>query len=192
MNDRSRDDREIRRERDGIDAELRERTVHDGDRALNFVGAELAFATTWKSRNGRPRPFDDLRWTEMTVYRTEAGTYILSTIGRSDVYHRLANHGGCPYGVYAKAHELHDDRWPCPVCLPDDLPDLAPDALVAVEVDRHSAVRAYTAEQLVAASHSVDRHTGVEFLSTLAQRALTAAGRQDPAVAEAYFSERVA
>jgi hypothetical protein len=53
--------------------------VKDGQRTLTFSGWLLAEAD---SQSGH-----DVRWTELTLYKTLTGKYVLEKIGRSDVFH---------------------------------------------------------------------------------------------------------
>lgn len=53
--------------------------VKDGQRSVTFVGQLVASAD---SQSGT-----DVRWTELSLYRTSTGRYILEKIGRSDVFH---------------------------------------------------------------------------------------------------------
>lgn len=53
--------------------------VKDGPRVITFEGEILADVS---SRRG-----DASRWTEMTIYKTDAQTYVLAKIGRSTVVH---------------------------------------------------------------------------------------------------------
>jgi hypothetical protein len=56
---------------------LRQYTVPDGDRVLSFKGKLLGFA----SSESRFKP----RWTEMSIYITEKGTYIIAGVGATRV-----------------------------------------------------------------------------------------------------------
>jgi hypothetical protein len=171
---------------------MRDHTVRDGDRALTFFGTELAFESTFgASRRGQPRLFDDLRWTEMTIYRTIDGRYVLETIGRSDVYHQVTDPPGCKYGTVTLARDLDSDRRPCVVCKPSPARQLETNDKVSVELDRYSARIVNTAEELVAACHDTDE-SGYHYLTNSARKVLAAAADKDDAVSRAYFTERIA
>ncbi len=58
--------------------------VRDGSRLLTFEGARLGTVTS--KRDGVPR------WTEMSVFKTVGGQYVLEKVGRSVVTHMP----GCP------------------------------------------------------------------------------------------------
>jgi hypothetical protein len=51
--------------------------VRDENRVLHFNGTKLSSATTWEPSKQR--------WTEMVLYRTARGSYIIEVIGRSTV-----------------------------------------------------------------------------------------------------------
>src|SRR3954467_12138566 len=53
--------------------------VKDGQRNLTFMGWQVAAAD---SQSG-----NDVRWTELTLYKTLTGKYVLEKVGRSDVFH---------------------------------------------------------------------------------------------------------
>lgn len=51
-------------------------TVHDGERELRFCGVLLGQSDSRKSASQE-------RWAEISIYRTDAGRYIVAGIGRS-------------------------------------------------------------------------------------------------------------
>lgn len=51
--------------------------VIDGDRELQFAGVLLGHSTSWAPNK--------TRWAEITIYRTIAGKYVVSGVGRSTV-----------------------------------------------------------------------------------------------------------
>lgn len=53
--------------------------VKDGQRPLTFQG--------WKIADADSQSGSDVRWTELTLYKTLSGRYVLEKIGRSDVFH---------------------------------------------------------------------------------------------------------
>ena len=170
---------------------MRDHTVRDGDRALTFFGTELAFESTFGARGGQPRPFDDLRWTEITIYRTTEGRYILEKVGRSDVYHTPASSGGCKHGMVVLARDLDSDRRPCVTCKPSPIRQLDTNDKVSVELDRYSTRIIDTAEELVAACHETDE-SGYRYLTNSTRKVLATAASKDDAVSKAYFTQRIA
>ena len=53
--------------------------VRDGLRVITFDGDRLGHVTSWRS--SAPR------WTEMSLYRTEGGSFVLEKVGRSVMCH---------------------------------------------------------------------------------------------------------
>ena len=86
--------------------------VNDKERVLKFEGVLLAHASSY--RRGSPR------WVEFDLYRTEGGTYVVSRVGYSNIYHAES----CPI-VSKRRHEpaqvatLTESAIPCDVCEPN-------------------------------------------------------------------------
>jgi hypothetical protein len=53
--------------------------VADGQKTITFMGWQLGFASSENE--------DSVRWTELGLFRTLQGSYVLEKIGRSDVFH---------------------------------------------------------------------------------------------------------
>ena len=86
--------------------------ARDGVRVLRFSGERVGHASS--ARHGAQR------WSELTLYRTAGGEYILQKTGRSTVAHRpeceLVNHR-MPSWLEAKEEgKVH--RTPCVLCTP--------------------------------------------------------------------------
>lgn len=144
-------------------------------RDFHFTGELLAHETT--NRPGRPR------WSELTIYRTLAGAYILVKTGRSIVYHttRECSRAG-----------KHFREAPCEEGVPCKRCGIAPlGETVFYENDLSTVIVAKTAEGLVESAHLTD-DLQVVFLPQIAHRALVAAGKIDADIATAYASENVA
>ena len=73
--------------------------VKDGSRTLQFSGTLLGKSSSW--RNG------STRWIEFALYKTENGSYVLSRIGVSVVYHGAACHLVKRYGPNAVLEALY-------------------------------------------------------------------------------------
>ena len=85
--------------------------VKDGHRLLQFNGKILGKSSSWRRGS--------TRWIEFELYKTENGSFILSRVGVSLVYHGAA----CPlvkrYGLSeVPSAELVDDALPCEECNP--------------------------------------------------------------------------
>lgn len=82
--------------------------VRDVTRVVEFEGRLLAEVSTTTPVS--------VRWTEMALYKTRAGRYVLSIVGCSDVYHR--HDSPCNSGVPTRAYQVPEDAKPCGVCTP--------------------------------------------------------------------------
>jgi hypothetical protein len=108
---------------------MTEFVVQDGFRRVKFTGVLLARASS-ESHNRR-------RWTELALYRTDGGTYILEKIGASRVMHEKS----CPQVIedLPRFQEVYpgedpdDDEFEYHDCVPEvyNFPSLL------VEKDRH-------------------------------------------------------
>lgn len=80
--------------------------VQDDDRDLHFCGELIGEASSFKQ--GKER------WAEIAIYRTRAGKYVVTGIGRSILNGEVDKHWAqvCeePQGVIEKLHMLDDDK----------------------------------------------------------------------------------
>lgn len=153
--------------------------VPDQYDVVEFDGWRLAHART----DADPR---EPRWTELTVYRTVAGQYVVQKVGKSLVFHDPR--GACNRGVATDHQDLPDDAVPCPRCL------AGPDALdgadeVDLELDRNAVV-VCARPQDVAPALLVRRHDGARVMSGVSQRVLDLAVEVDDDLYEAVNSVR--
>jgi hypothetical protein len=145
--------------------------VRDNQRTLTFTGVSLARSS---SQSG-----SDLRWTELSLFRTTSGRYVVEKIGRSDVFHsprcRRRNKGD-RYNALSDVHEVKEFV-SCPDCNPSQT--ISP---VYVERDFYQAGTHETAAELV---YSFQRHDsgGVPYISKVARVLLDAAARLDANIA---------
>jgi hypothetical protein len=115
-----------------------------------------------------------LRWQDVAIFRTEAGKYIASRVGRTVVFHAL---DGCGYGEVSTDRD--DDLEPCPVCGPDlDAPRFR------VEQDRFTAHVSETPQGIIESLTSIDAD-GVSYRPRVVQEALREAAGNDRALKEA-------
>lgn len=148
--------------------------VRDGDRTLQFNGNLLA-----KSSSKRK---DSYRWIEFELYKTESGSYILSRVGVSLIFHGAACHIVGRYGLQEKPYsDLEINSTPCEECSPDDSLDL-----VFPEKYRYWAQVSDMPEAVVEALYKYDTKTGAYYLTTVAQRLLQQASKVDLGISEAY------
>lgn len=154
--------------------------VRDANRTLQFEGTELGHTTSERR--------DSTRWVEFTLYVTNGGSYILSRVGQSLLYHDprcdvVARNGlaSIPQDTLTPGHV------PCPDCSPvlDRLAEVCP------EVPRYRAIVSDTAEGLMEELYRYDE-AGVRYMTTVAQRLLEQASEVDARLRAAYQTETIA
>jgi hypothetical protein len=151
-------------------------SVKDGDRTLQFNGTLLAKSTS--ERRGA------YRWIEFELYRTESGSYILSRIGVSLIFHGAACSLVSKYKLSdAPAYELRSSAIPCEECQPDDSLDL-----IFPEKYRHWAQVSDNPDAVLDALYKQDNN-GAYYLTSVAQRLLQQAAKVDKDIAEVYNVE---
>lgn len=157
--------------------------VIDGRRPVSFIGWQIGQAD---SQNG-----EDVRWTELSMYKTLTGKYVIEKIGRSDVIHSdtcRRTSKGKRYETLAEAREekeardnetLEDLFVPCPDCAPAY--DTTP---VWAERDISSISSFPTADDAIRSLYRGDRRdgAGAATLSRVARALLESAASVDEAV----------
>jgi hypothetical protein len=150
--------------------------VKDGDRTLQFNGRLLA-----KSSSKRR---DSTRWIEFELYMTESGSYILSRVGVSLVFHGAACLLVKKYGLQEKSNsELMENAIPCEECNPDDTI-----SLIFPEKYRHWAQISEKADAVLEALYKYDDN-GARYLTGVAQRLMQEAAKVDLSIANVYNYE---
>lgn len=118
-----------------------EMVARDGVRILRFAGERLAHASS--ARRGAQR------WSELVLYRTAGGEYILQKIGRSSVAHdpecELVNHRMPSWLEAREEGKVH--RTPCVLCSPAVGDEMDPHT--RFEPQRYTVFRAPTLEDVV-------------------------------------------
>jgi hypothetical protein len=152
--------------------------VKDGSRTLQFNGALLGKSSS--HRRG------STRWIEFELYRTESGSYVLSRIGVSLVFHGAA----CPlvkrYGLQElSADQLHQDALPCEDCYPTEDAEL-----VFPEKYRYWAQVSEDPSAVLDALYKYD-DGGARYLTNVAQRLLEDASEQDQKIDKIYRIETI-
>lgn len=150
--------------------------VRDGARTLQFAGVLLGKSSS-KRRNST-------RWIEFELYKTESGSYVLSRIGVSLVFHGAA----CPlvvrYSLQEKPTEqLEYSATPCESCNPDDSLDL-----VFPEKYRYWAQVSSEPGSVLDALYKYNDN-GARYLTDVAHRLLKDAARVDIRIADVYTVE---
>lgn len=150
--------------------------VKDGARTLQFKGSLLG-----KSSSKRR---DSVRWIEFELYKTESGSYVLSRVGVSLVFHGAACHLVKRYGLQERpSDDLSNLAVPCEECDPDDSLDL-----VFPEKYRHWAQISDKPDAVLEALYKYDDN-GARYLTGVAQRLLQDAAKLDSKIADIYNYE---
>lgn len=148
--------------------------VRDGQRTLTFVG--------WKIAEADSQVGTDARWTELGLYRTLTGKYVLEKVGRSDVFHSpkcTRKSKGVQFDDLDSVPDVdeHEDLEyqfiPCEDCRPTY--DMTP---VWVERDISAATVLETAEQVVESLFRRESNN-TRFISRVSRALLEDAVRND-------------
>ena len=151
--------------------------VRDGDRTLQFNGTLLAKSTS--ERRGA------FRWIEFELYKTESGSYILSRVGVSLIYHGAA----CSLVSKYKLTEDYTGNLPvnaiaCEECEPDSSLDL-----IFPEKYRYWAQVSDHPKAVLDSLYKYDNSNGAYYLTGVAQRLLQQASKVDNGIAKVYNLE---
>jgi hypothetical protein len=152
--------------------------VKDGTRILKFNGTLLGKSSS--HRHGSHR------WIEFELYKTESGSYVLSRVGVSTIYHSAA----CPlvkrYGLTeVGVSELRKDVIPCDDCRPSFAAEL-----VFPEKDRYWAQVSDEPSAVLEALYKYD-NSGARYLTNVAQRLLDDAASIDKGIESVYRIEMI-
>jgi len=144
---------------------------------IEFTGTLIALASSEGPSSQR--------WTEIEVFRTQAGKYVVHVIGVSLVYHAMDGTGSlCRSGHVTTQAELSRGSEPCKDCHPDrnrSTNRVGRDLKVRRETDRHSVEVVDSADRLSDAL-TITRQDGTTYLSSVASDALAQSAVKDPAV----------
>lgn len=151
-------------------------SIKDRNRTLQFNGSLLAKSTSESDKS--------TRWIEFELYKTESGSYILSRVGVSLVFHGAA----CPLVSRYSLQEAHSDKLepyavPCYDCDPDESIEL-----VFPEKYRYWAQVFEKPEAVLEALYKYDTHR-TKYLTSVAQRLLEQASKLDSDIANVYNYE---
>lgn len=148
--------------------------LNDVAGTVEFTGTKLGHATSEMHKR-------QARWSEITIYKTDAGTYIVHKVGHSRVFHKPG--AQCSKkGVTVKPTL---DLIPCRRCVPYHT-----DALVSVETDRASVSVAERPEGAVENCKTTDGD-GAIFFTRIAREALEQAGAADRPLLDAYTHQYI-
>lgn len=152
--------------------------VQDGSRILKFNGKLLGKSSSWRRGS--------TRWIEFELYRTENGSYVLSRVGVSVIYHAAS----CPlvkrYGLQeVTVDDLRDDVVPCDECKPSlEAPMVFP------EKYRYWAQVSEDPNAVLEALYKYD-NGGAKYLTHVAQRLLEEASSADKGIESVYKIELI-
>jgi len=155
--------------------------VKDNKRTIKFDGVLLAFSTSF--RHGVKR------WIEFGLYRTVGGSYVLSRVGETHLYHdpecAVAQRNGL---TVIPQPALREGSVPCDVCHPERM--RGEDQMVSPEMPRYWAQVSETAEAVVDSLYKYDE-AGARYLTGVAERLLEEASAVDPQIENAYRVETI-
>jgi hypothetical protein len=152
--------------------------VKDGSRTLQFNGKLLGESSSWRKGS--------TRWIEFSLYKTENGSYVLSRIGVSLVFHGAACALVKRYGLVESSSDLLvEDAIPCEECNPSsNLP------LIFPEKNRTWAQVSEDPEAVLEALYKYDQG-GARYLTHVAQRLLEKSSEHDGKIEEVYRIETI-
>lgn len=152
--------------------------VKDGARTLQFDGALLGSSTSRKRGS--------IRWIEFEIYKTESGSYILSRVGVSLVYHSGACNLVDKYKLReVDSEDLANESVPCELCQPTfEAPFVFPEKL------RYWAQVSDDPQAVLDALYKYD-DKGARYLTWVASRVLEEAADNDPEIDSIYRVEYI-
>ena len=152
--------------------------VRDGARTLTFEGALLGESSSYRRGS--------TRWIEFELYKTESGSYVLSRVGVSLVFHSGACELVNKYGLHdASVEDLSEDATPCEQCSPTFEAQL-----VFPEKYRYWAQVSDDPQAVLDALYKYDEG-GARYLTWVARRVLEEAADNDPEIDSVYRVEHI-
>ena len=152
--------------------------VKDGNRTLQFNGKLLAESSSWRRGS--------YRWIEFKLYKTDNGSYILSRIGASLIFHSSVCSLVSKYGLNeVNLESISHNAEPCEQCNPDfDMPLLFP------EKYRYWAQVSEEPAPVIDALYKFDA-AGARYLTHVARTLLEDASKTDAGLDRVYKVERI-
>jgi len=152
--------------------------VKDGSRTLQFNGKLLAESSSWRRGS--------YRWIEFKLFKTDNGSYVLSRVGVSLIFHGAA----CPlvkrYGLNEMpSSSLSNDAMSCDECMPTRSVEM-----VFPEKDRYWAQVSEEPTPVLEALYKYDQG-GARYLTNVAQRLLEDASDVDKGIESIYRIELI-
>lgn len=157
--------------------------VKDGDRVLQFEGELLAHASSY-------RPEAD-RWVEFDLYRTNAGVYVVSRVGYSNLYHaatcsvvRRGRHTPSPVATLTETSKA------CTMCNPHASVDQA-NELIYPEKPIYWAQVCQNAAGVLESLAMYDQDEA-RYFTHVSRSLIRAAAKRDMALRDEYYVEVIA
>jgi hypothetical protein len=152
--------------------------VRDGSRILQFSGQLLGHSTSETD--------ESLRWIEFSLYKTESGSYIISRVGVSIIYHGAACELVNKYNLSESTPDkLKEGAQPCGECQPSRaVPFVFP------EKDRTWAYVTESPEDVLDALYKHNKN-GTYYLTNVAKRLLEEASNKDDSLDMVYRLESI-
>lgn len=152
--------------------------VKDGARTLQFNGRLLGKSSSWRRGSNR--------WIEFELYKTENGSYVLSRVGISIIYHA----GACSlvkrYGLQEVVTDtVSTDVVPCDECKPSLMAEV-----IFPEKNRYWAQVSEDPNAVLEALYKYD-NGGAKYLTHVAQRLLEEASENDKGIEAVYRIEMI-
>jgi hypothetical protein len=152
--------------------------VKDGSRILKFNGKLLGKSSSWRRGSNR--------WIEFELYKTDNGSYVLSRVGVSVIYHAGACHLVKRYGLQeVNTDDLRDDVVPCDECRPS-----FEAGMVFPEKYRYWAQVSEDPNAVLEALYKYD-NGGARYLTHVAQRLLEESSETDKGIESVYRIEMI-
>jgi len=152
--------------------------VKDSSRTLQFNGKLLSKSSSWRKGS--------VRWIEFALYKTENGSYVLSRIGVSLIYHGATCEKVERYNLIDEFIEnLEKDAIPCEECSPNrSLPIVFPERY------RYWAQVSDNPQPVLDALYKYNE-TGARYLTYVARELLEAASKNDENIDTIYRIETI-
>lgn len=153
--------------------------VKDGSRTLQFNGKLLGKSSSWRRGSNR--------WIEFELYKTDNGSYILSRVGVSVIYHAGACHLVKRYGLQEQLVDnvSNADVVPCDECKPSLMAEV-----IFPEKNRYWAQVSDDPAVVLEALYKYD-NGGARYLTHVAQRLLEQASEMDKGIESVYRIEMI-
>jgi hypothetical protein len=147
----------------------------------SFSGEELSYVSSAEK--------DSARWTEITLYKTDGGSYIVFTAGRTLMYHSPPP-GGCDHGQRTVVSDDLPKRGSvaCPKCTPTHEDELQLGEIIYLETDRTTVRVTHTAKGVWDLLQVKSNDSDVPYLSKIARKVLAQAAQNDEALAVRHIA----